>query len=47
MNMPSLKEAKVRDNRESIIRRDDYIVPSSIRDYGLGKGIWFLLMDAK
>lgn len=37
MNMPSLKEAKVRDNRESIIRRDDYIVPSSIRNYGLGK----------
>ena len=37
MNMPSLKEAKVRDNRESIIRRDDYIVPSGIRDYGLGK----------
>ena len=37
MNMPSLKEAKVRDNRASIIRRDDYIVPSSIRNYGLVK----------
>ena len=37
MNMPNLKEARVRTKSETIIKRDEYLVPDSIKDIGKNK----------
>lgn len=42
MNLPNLKEARIRSDKESIIYRDDYVVPMSVRDYGIGKKYYML-----
>ena len=37
MNLPSLKEAKIRSNREVFTKVDDYIIKESLKDLGRGK----------
>ena len=37
MNLPSLDKARVRDNSKTIIKRDDYFVPSEVKNIGKGK----------
>ena len=37
MNLPNLKEARIRTGSETVIKREDYFVPESIRDIGGGK----------
>ena len=37
MNLPDLKEAKVRTNKEIKIIRDDYKVPENMKKIGEGK----------
>ncbi|MBQ6494856.1 MAG: tRNA (N6-isopentenyl adenosine(37)-C2)-methylthiotransferase MiaB [Bacilli bacterium] len=37
MNLPNLSDARVRTKDKSIIKRDDYVVPSSVKDIGRNK----------
>lgn len=37
MNLPNLKEARVRSDAEVLVKRDDYVVPSSVSHVGDGK----------
>lgn len=37
MNLPNLKEARIRTDRSSVIKRDDYHIPDGIRGVGVGK----------
>ena len=37
MHLPNIKDARVRSNKESIIKRDDYIIPESVKDIGKNK----------
>ena len=42
MNLPNKKEARVRTNKSSIIKRDDYIVPDSVKKAGKSKNYCIL-----
>ena len=37
MNLPNLKDARVRTKSETIIKRDDYQVPDSMKEIGKDK----------
>ena len=37
MNLPNLLDAKKRTNKEVKIIKDDYIVPESIKEFGVNK----------
>ena len=37
MNLPNLKDAKIRTNKEIKIIRDDYVIPSNMKDIGKNK----------
>lgn len=37
MNLPNLKEAKIRTDHPSIVKREDYTVPEEIKQIGVGK----------
>lgn len=37
MNLPNLKDARVRTSGPSIVKRDDYVVPEDMKDIGIGK----------
>lgn len=37
MNLPNLKDAKVRTNNKSVVLRDDYNIPKDIKSIGKGK----------
>lgn len=42
MNLPNLKEARIRSGKKSTIYRNDYEIPQSIKDYGIGKKYYML-----
>ena len=42
MNLPNLKEARIRSGKESVVYRNDYEIPESIKDYGIGKKYYML-----
>ena len=37
MNLPNLSEARVRSKTETIIKRDEYVIPVSMKKIGMGK----------
>ena len=37
MNLPNLEKARIRNKRDTKIKRDDYVIPDSATDIGLGK----------
>lgn len=37
MNLPNLKDARVRTDKKSIIKRDDYVIPEDMKKIGKGK----------
>lgn len=37
MNLPNLREAKIRSNKETLIKVDDYIIKENLKELGLGK----------
>ena len=37
MNLPNLKDARVRTKEPSVIKRDDYVVPDEVKDIGKNK----------
>ena len=42
MNLPNLKEARIRSGKKSTVYRNDYEIPQSIKDYGIGKKYYML-----
>ena len=42
MNLPNMKEARVRSKNKVVIKRNDYIIPDSIKDIGKGKKYFIL-----
>ena len=42
MNLPDLKEAKIRTKNQVEIKRDDYIIPDSVKDIGKNKKYFIL-----
>ena len=42
MNLPNLKEARIRSGKESTVYRNAYEIPQSIKDYGIGKKYYML-----
>lgn len=37
MNLPNLEKARIRNKQDTKIKRDDYVIPDSATDIGLGK----------
>lgn len=37
MNLPNLREAKIRSNKETLVKVDDYIIKENLKELGLGK----------
>ena len=37
MNLPNIKEARVRTDTKSVIKRDDYVIPESMKEIGKDK----------
>ena len=42
MNLPNLKEARIRNKKEVTVYTNDYKVPEEIKDYGIGKKYYML-----
>ena len=42
MNLPNMREARVRSKNKVVIKRNDYIIPDSIKDIGKGKKYFIL-----
>ena len=42
MNLPNMKEARVRSKNKVVIKKNDYIIPDSIKDIGKGKKYFIL-----
>ena len=42
MNLPNLKEARIRSGKKSTVYRNAYEIPQSIKDYGIGKKYYML-----
>ena len=47
MNLPNLKEARIRSGKKSTVYRNDYEIPQSIKDYGIGKKYYMLTYGCK